>query len=56
MELDSKAIAFGIGRKATDEEVKEYLPKRLEETPISLEEALLRYRSISDKESAKTLK
>lgn len=51
MELDSKAMAFGIGRKATDAELLKYLLKRLDEKPIPLEEALLRYRAATNDES-----
>jgi hypothetical protein len=54
MELDSRAMAFGIGRKATDEELRTYLSKGLDETSIPLEEARRRYQSRKHKKSIAT--
>jgi hypothetical protein len=42
-ELDVKAMAQGIGRKATDEELLDYLSKGLDEKPVKLADALKRY-------------
>jgi hypothetical protein len=45
VELDVKALARGIGRKATDEELINYLSKGNEIAPISLDEAFAKYES-----------
>ncbi len=42
-ELDADAMVHGIGRKATDEELIDYLSKDGGE-PISLEEAFSKYK------------
>ncbi len=44
MELDVKAMVMGIGRKATDEELIEYLKKDIDAVPISLEIAVAKYK------------
>jgi hypothetical protein len=43
VELDVKAMVAGIGRKATDEELIEYLNKDIDAIPIPLEEAFAKY-------------
>ena len=42
-ELDLNAMVTGIGRKATDEELMDYLTKELDSSPISLEKAFSKY-------------
>jgi hypothetical protein len=42
-ELDAKAMVTGIGRKATDEELIDYLTKEKDAAPISLEIAFSKY-------------
>ena len=42
-ELDIKAMASGIGRKATDDELIDYLSKQSDVKPISLEAAFSKY-------------
>jgi len=42
-ELDKNSMATGIGRKATDEELMDYLSKQSEAKPISLEVAFSKY-------------
>ena len=42
-ELDANAMARGIGRKATDEELINYLSKHNDAEPISLENAFSKY-------------
>ena len=42
-ELDVTAMVKGIGRKATDEELINYLTKDAGEEPISLETAFSKY-------------
>ncbi|WP_214071459.1 hypothetical protein [Mucilaginibacter sp. dw_454] len=42
-ELDVNAMVTGIGRKATDEELIDYLTKDTEASPISLEDAFSKY-------------
>jgi len=42
-ELDVNAMVSGIGRKATDEELIDYLLKETDASPISLEEAFSKY-------------
>ena len=41
--LDIKAMANGIGRKATDEELIDYLSKQSDAKPVSLEIAFSKY-------------
>jgi hypothetical protein len=43
IELDINKIATGIGRKATDEELIEYLTKELNAIPLTLDDAFLKY-------------
>jgi hypothetical protein len=42
-ELDVNAMVTGIGRKATDEELIDYLTKETDIQPISLETAFSKY-------------
>ena len=42
-ELNPKTLATGIGRKATDEELGEYLSKGTSAKPIPLEAAFSKY-------------
>jgi hypothetical protein len=42
-DLDANAMAKGIGRKATDEELIDYLSKESDAVPISLEIAFSQY-------------
>ena len=42
-ELTAKDMAFGIGRKATDEELENYFSKRIDEKPVPLAEAFAKY-------------
>jgi hypothetical protein len=42
-ELDANSIATGIGRKATDEELIDYLNKGVDEKPIPLDQAFSKY-------------
>jgi hypothetical protein len=42
-ELDSRDMATGIGRKATDEELINYLLKDKDAAKVSLEEAFSKY-------------
>jgi hypothetical protein len=42
-ELDINAIAKGIGRKATDDELIDYLSKGCDAEPINLEKAFSKY-------------
>ncbi|MFI5160390.1 MAG: hypothetical protein ACHQHN_03895 [Sphingobacteriales bacterium] len=42
-ELDTTSMIIGIGRKATDEELINYLLKDNDISPISLEEAFSKY-------------
>jgi hypothetical protein len=42
-ELNIDSIVKGIGRKATDEELMDYLSKETDATPISLEKAFAKY-------------
>lgn len=44
-ELDKNAMVSGIGRKATDEELIDYLSKGNESSAIDLEEAFSKYTS-----------
>lgn len=44
-ELDVRAMASGIGRKATDAELIEYLTRESDQTPIDLETAFSKYLS-----------
>jgi hypothetical protein len=43
VELDLNAMVKGIGRKATDEELIDYLTRETDESPISLETAFSKY-------------
>ena len=43
--LDANALAKGIGRKATDEELMDYLSKGADSQPIELETAFSKYSS-----------
>ncbi len=43
VELDLNAMVKGIGRKATDEELIDYLTKETQSSPISLETAFSKY-------------
>ena len=43
VELDAVAMARGIGRKATDEELISYLNKDIDEEAIPLEQAFSKY-------------
>jgi len=43
VELDVSAMVTGIGRKATDEELIEYLNKDIDAIPIPLEIAFAKY-------------
>jgi hypothetical protein len=42
-ELNIDSMVKGIGRKATDEELMDYLSKETDATPISLEKAFAKY-------------
>lgn len=42
-ELDVNSMVTGIGRKATDEELVDYLSRETDAVPISLEEAFSKY-------------
>jgi len=42
-ELNSKSMATGIGRKATDEELIAYLSKDIDEVPIDLDVAFSKF-------------
>jgi len=42
-ELNSNSVGLGIGRKATDEEMIDYLEKNNDEAPIDLEIAFSKY-------------
>jgi hypothetical protein len=42
-ELNIDSMVKGIGRKATDEELMDYLSKETDDTPISLEKAFAKY-------------
>jgi hypothetical protein len=42
-ELDVNAMAKGIGRKASDEELAHYLSKGKDAEPIDIEEAFMKY-------------
>jgi hypothetical protein len=44
-ELDAKAMTTGIGRKATDAELIDYLSRELDAEPIDLEAAFSKYLS-----------
>jgi hypothetical protein len=44
-ELDTHAMATGIGRKATDAELIEYLTRESDQTPVDLETAFSKYLS-----------
>ena len=42
-ELDINAMVTGIGRKATDEELIDYLNNELDASPVSLQKAFSKY-------------
>jgi hypothetical protein len=42
-DLDVNAMVTGIGRKATDEELKKYLAKDADAEPLDIEAAFSRY-------------
>jgi hypothetical protein len=42
-ELDVTSVARGIGRKATDEELINYLEKEKDSEPLSLDKAFSKY-------------
>ncbi len=42
-ELDLSAMVKGIGRKATDEELVDYLSKDINTKPLNIEEAFSKY-------------
>jgi len=44
-ELNQLSMATGIGRKATDEELIDYLSRELDSQPIDLETAFFKYLS-----------
>ena len=44
-ELNQLSMATGIGRKATDEELMDYLSRELDSQPIDLETAFSKYLS-----------
>lgn len=44
-ELDTAAMVNGIGRKATDDELMDYLSRGLDEEPVDLEVAFSKYLS-----------
>lgn len=46
IELDAVAMARGIGRKATDEELINYLNKDIDEDGIPLEQAFSKYSNL----------
>jgi len=49
--LNAEAMVKGIGRKATDEELMEYLQSDADKPPINLNDAFAKYQTIKSKTS-----